>query len=241
MIKKITINFSISIFLFFSSFNILKTSIIFLFENISIRESFYLPNIYLDIDNDGTDDFVHKGIREGGSRYNDIFNNNIKMLKKLNFTQINNLYLRIKKIDINNTDYKTESEFISKLKLLAKEKHSFKKETAIYIPKNVNFFWNMSCDKHAVPFIATSITNLAMIFGLPEDDKRSCYGKDRDYGFNQLYLKQTPPLNYNLKNISSDNLCIEAINKNFKRIIEINLNSKNDIMFINHDCSKINN
>ena len=240
MIKKITIYLFISIFLFFSSLNILRASIKFLLENISIRESFYLPNIYLDLDNDGTDDFVHKGIREGGSRYNDIFNNNYTLLRNLNYKKINDLYFRIKKIDINNTDYKTESEFISKLTLLAQEKHSFKKETAIYIPKNVNFFWNMSCDKHAVPFIATSITNLAMIFGLPEDDKRSCYGKDRDYGFNQLYLMQTPPLNYNLKNISYENLCIEAKNKNFKRIIEINLNSKNDIIFINHDCSEIN-
>ncbi len=237
MIKKITIYLFISILFIFSLANILRSSTKFLLENISIRESFYLPNIYLDVDQDGTDDFVHKGIREGGSRYDDIFYKNHQLLRSLNLKKIKALYYKIKEIDLINSDYKLESEFISKLNILANESNSFKKDTAIYIPKNVNFFWDMSCDKHSVPFIVTSITNIAMIFGLPEDDKRSCYGKDRDYGFNQLYLMQTKPLKYNFKKIAPDVLCAEALNKNFKRIIEINLNSKNDIIFINHNCS----
>ena len=95
----------------------------------------------------------------------------------------------------------------------------------------------MSCDKHTPPFIITSITNIAMIFGLPEDKKRSCYPQG-DYGLNQLYLLQNQPLYYNFNKLSSDVICAEAINKKFKRIIEINLNSKNEIIFINHLCGK---
>jgi len=238
MTKKMTLYFFIFLFLFFSSINILRSSVTFFLENISIRESFYLTNIYLDVNKDGIDDFVHKGIKEGGSRYNDIFYKNFGLLKNLNFLEIKKLYSKIKKIDPSNTDFKLESDFVSKLIFLSNKSNSFKKESAIYIPKTMDFFWNMSCDTHAVPFIVTGITNIAMIFGLPEDNKTSCYGKKRDYGYNQLYLLQKKPFYYNFKKIPTDILCKEALNKNFKKIIEINLNSKNEIIFINHICKK---
>ena len=68
--------------------------------------------------------------------------------------------------------------------------NSIKKESALYIPKTLKVYWNLSCDTHMPPFVAPAIANMAMIEGMPlRDQKNSCYTHFYDYGYNTYRIR----------------------------------------------------
>ena len=137
-------------------------------------------------------------------------------------------------IDPLESNFAKEFQLLSLLKELGKHPNDFKRETALYVPKTLSTYWDISCDSHFAPFVAPAITNMAMIEGLPiRDQKTSCYTHFDDYGY----------MTYRIRGIKAEwmemdyeIICKKAKQKGFQRIIEINNNDIGDIISIFHEC-----
>jgi len=209
-------NFSVRTYIFFVVFviatffsikNALIVNIYFFLENISIRESFYYEN-----------DVNFKGTHEPGDRYFKILFKNISDLKSLNFNEIKKTLIKIKNLKIENTDYLLEYKLIEKLKELSNIPTSEKKFTAIYIPKNIDTYLNISCDRLMSPFLAPAISNIVMLDGLPLNNNNSCYGHLNEYGYPRYerYNKIA-----NLFHLKPKQLCDKAKKEGLKKVIEL--------------------
>ncbi len=219
--KKILVTLLIIFFLFSSTFNIIYSLITFVATNLSVRESFYFKN-----------DKNLKGTHSGGKLYVKTTKNYKIDIIQFNFQKLFNSFLSLSQIHIDNTNFKNEYQFINLLKIINKNDNKYKRSTAIYIPKNLDVYWNLSCDTHMIPFVIPAITNIAMIDGLPYK-KKSCYNHFLDYGYNTYYIRNKSQR----KKITENNMiCIIGKNKGFKRIIEINYNVTTKFQIIEHLC-----
>ena len=230
--RKFLFNLSNKIFIFlvliFISWTLLDNIFLksigkFFISNLVIRETFYLEN---NEKFKGTHD-------EAGERYLNTHQKYRKLLKTLKFKKIYEEIIRLKTINHIQTSYKEEFEIVSLLYKLSNEPQEYKKSSLIYISKNFDTFWNMSCDKHMTPLIVPAISNIAMIEGLPNVD-RSCYGKLRDSGYGE-YKKRN--INNNKIVLSTEELCKKTKKFGFKRVIEINKDQDNIIKQIIHECA----
>ena len=192
---------------FFAIKNALIVNIYFFLGNVSIRESFFYEN-----------DVNFKGTYEPGDRYFKILSKNISNIKNLNFKEIKNTLIQVKNLKIENTDYYLEYKLIEKLKELSKMPNAEKKLTAIYVPKSISSYWNISCDTHMVPFLVPAISNIAMIEGLPFKYISSCFSHKNEYGYLRYneYNKKT-----NLFHLKPSQLCDKAANEGLKTVIEL--------------------
>ena len=222
MIKKIIIYSFISLFLFSSAWNAYYSIISFIASNLSIRESFYFNN-----------DVNEKGTHWGGDNYRLTTRKHKLELVKFKFSDILNSFSKVSNIDPNNSNFKSEYQLIKLLYDIEKKSNSYKRETAIYIPKTLDTYWNLSCDSHMPPFVGPGITNMAMIEGLPMRDS-SCYTHFLDYGY----------FTYNLKGIKAEyiamtdvQICDAAKQEGFLRVIEITENEEGNIINITHECA----
>ena len=91
----------------------------------------------------------------------------------------------------------------------------------------------MSCDSHMPPFIVPGITGMAMIGGLPDLTKHSCYTHLLEYGFHHYYKNGKKA---ELSDMSYENICEMAKQEDFIRVIEITVNVKDEIIINTHNC-----
>ena len=204
--------------------NASTTILKFVGNNITIREAFYFEN-----------SISNKGTHKPGDHFLQSVKNNIKIIIYLQTNQIKNLYEKINKIDPKNTNFSKEYELVSLFYELSELPNFYKKQTALYIPKSIQTYWEMSCDTHMVPFISTAITNIAMINGLPDDNKESCFGHKLEYGYYNYYKKNKKFIsNY----MNHTELCKIANKNNFNRIIEIRKKNIDTFFSYIHECKK---
>ena len=224
MIKKISIYASVLYVLLFASFNIAKVIVGYFTANVTIRESFYFDN-----------NRNQKGTHSGGENYRLKDNEHKYEVLKLKFSDIISSISGLSKIDPQNSNFNKEYEIVSLLYKLSENSHGFKKETAIYIPKDLDAYWDMSCDTHMAPFIAPAIANMAMIEGLPmlNDGRESCYTHLLEYGYNRYYQvgKKAQYIQ-----MTRDEICERAKKEGFVRVIEITENDEVGIVTITHEC-----
>ena len=143
-------------------------------------------------------------------------------------------FSNVSDIDPLESNFAKEFQLLSLLKEIETHPNDFKRETALYVPKTLSTYWDISCDSHFAPFVAPAITNMAMIEGLPiRDQKTSCYTHFDDYGY----------MTYRIRGIKAEwmemdyeIICKKAKQKGFQRIIEINNNDIGDIISIFHEC-----
>ena len=212
-----------SIFVLSALSNFSYALITFIATNLSIRESFYFTN-----------DVSKKGTHSGGDYYILRTRENKYSLISLNFMKIVETFSDVSDIDPLESNFAKEFQLLSLLMELGKHPNDFKRETALYVPKTLSTYWDISCDSHFAPFVAPAITNMAMIEGLPiRDQKTSCYTHFDDYGY----------LTYRIRGIKAEwmemdyeKICQKAIQKGFQRIIEINKNDLGDFISIFHEC-----
>ncbi len=201
--------------------NISYSAVTFIATNLSIRESFNLDN---NINN--------KGTHSGGSRY--IINTRkIKyLLIKADLIKVFNAFANTSNIDPITSKYASEYKIINLLKYIDKYDGYYKKYTALYVPKSITAYWDLSCDSHFAPFVATSITNIALIDGLPLR-KYSCYRKYINYGYSTYYINNIKAAE---KRIPKKILCSKAVKYKFKRVIEIAESKLGNYSTITHEC-----
>ena len=135
-------------------------------------------------------------------------------------------------IDPLESNFAKEFQLLSLLKELEKQPNDFKRETALYVPKTLSTYWDISCDSHFPPFVAPAVTNMAMIEGLPVR-KNSCYRHFKEYGYYTYNLKG---IKAESKELDQEMICKKARQNGFKRIIEINENNFGEIISIYHEC-----
>lgn len=217
MIKRsilLFISFCIAIALLY---NISHSIALFLASNLAVRESFYLTNeVHLKRSN-------YCGMIESYS-------------KKFRHFQLSDIYrswVRLKDNDFATTNYKKEHQIVSVLSALSRRPLSFKKETALYIPKTMSSYWNMTCDSHAAPLIAPAITAMAMIEGLPFE-RATCYTHLLEHGYNSYYLVNKKPTYLTM---TPAQICRKARQGGFMRVIEITNDSKSQLITNMYDCS----
>ena len=208
--------------IFISLKNISITALKFYSSNIAIRLTFLDNN---ELQNNGTHD--------GGKKYWQKVMNIAKTTLNFDFSEERQTYTKISRINPNQSNFKHEYQIINILFDLSKISKESKKETLIYIPKSLKEYWEMSCDTHMTPFIATSIANIAMIEGLPFFKKQSCYGHKLEYGYNEYFKQDKFASDYDL---SIEQICTKAKKINFSKIIELK-KRKEKIVKITHNCT----
>ena len=232
-LKKLTFYFILLLIILFSVRNYFSTTSQFFFSNLSIRDGFnYENNSFFDANNDGKLDFVKKGSHEGGQEYFERIYEYIDYLKDFDFNKIYSLFLNLKDVDINHSQFRKEYDLIMLLKKYSKINKINKQKLWIHIPKSNSVFWNISCDKVMIPLIVPAISNIAMIEGIPIV-KDSCYGDRYGVGF-QEYKNRN--LIGNSKILSTNELCKKAKRLSFKRVIEIRKDQNNFVKHIVHEC-----
>jgi len=226
MLKKIIVYSSIFFLLLSSTFIIFRSILQYTTDNLVIRNSFYFVN---DVNQKGT----HWGFYAQGLLS---YNQYKRLLFKLNLIDYVKAFSLIDQIDPTASNFIKEFEIISILYELSKKSLLFKRETAIFIPKKLDIFWNITCDSHMPPFIVPGITGMAMIGGLPDLSKHSCYTHLLEYGFYYYYKKGKKA---ELFDKSYENICEIAKQEDFIRVIEITVNVEDEIIINTHNCEEV--
>jgi hypothetical protein len=225
IVKKIIKYSLLSIFVISAIWNYYYSVISFIATNLSVRQSFYFTN-----------DVNKKGTHSGGDTYANITRKHKLDLLSFNYTQVLQSYLALKHLDPQKTNFSKEYSLIQLLYDLSSLSGPYKKETAVYIPKTFDVYWNLSCDTHMPPFVAPAITNMAMIEGLPiRDQKKSCYTHFDNYGYITYRIRG---IKANKIEMNHEEICQKAKSKGFVRIIEINENAEGKIFPIYHECNE---
>jgi len=188
-----------------------------------VRQSYYFPN---HVNN--------KGTHRGGETYRMTNRKHKLELVKFNYSNVLESFLKLYHIDPSYINYSQEYELINLLYELSILPNSLKRESALYIPKTMDIYWNLSCDTHMPPFVAPAITNMAMIEGLPlRDPKNSCYTHFINYGYITYLIRG---IKAKWIEMDHEKICQKAKLAGFKRIIEINENKNGEIITIYHEC-----
>ena len=227
--KKIIFDFKSFLFLililipiYYSTKHTLISSSKFILSNITIRESFLYPN-----------DINFKGTHAPGKRFINLLMNNYYNFKTMNIAEIIKTLKKIRNINIMETDYFLEYELIKTLNNLSKLSIKEKKYTAVYIPKNIKTYWNLSCDTLMTPFVAPAIANMVMLRGLPINNIESCYGHRREYGYARYKeYKKNPEINH----LNPEDLCQIAKKEGLIRVIEL-VKSNNKYNYKIYNCN----
>ena len=210
------------LFLVSSTWNAYYSIISFIASNLSIRESFSFTN-----------DVYQKGTHWGGDNYYLTARKYKLDFVKLNFSDIISSFSRVSNIDPLKSNFNKEYQLISLLYDLEKKSNAYKRESLLYIPKTLDYYWDLSCDTHMPPFVAPAITNVAMIEGLPMRDS-SCYTHFLDYGYATYNLlgKRAEFLD-----MTREQICERAKQEGFLRVIEITKNDEGNITTITYECA----
>ena len=212
----------VSLIIYTSAINIYRSVILYVASNIAIREEFYSPN-----------NVSVKGTHWGGQDFLESVSRNVAVLRRPWRNRIMNIINEVRFISPLTSNFVDEYNIIQMLYELSKKSNSFRKETAIYIPKTLTAYWDMSCDTHMTPFIVPSISNMAMIEGLPFNEEETCYTHTLDYGYTRYYLHGKKAQYQNMK---KKQICKRAKVDGFNRVIEITKDSKGNIIKITHEC-----
>ena len=84
-----------------------------------------------------------------------------------------------------------------------------------------------------IPFIATAITNISLVNGIPDINEKSCFGHNLEYGYFNYYKK----LNFlvDKEYISPKEICDKDLGIKFQRVIEIR--EQNSVFYFkDHSC-----
>ena len=221
VIKKLMLCAFLPLFILSALYNAYYSIISFIATNLSVRESFYFTN---DVNN--------KGTHWGGDKYRLTTRRHKLDLAQFRYTNVLKSFKKLNHINPLNSNFSKEYRLITLLYNIGKLSNSYKKETALYIPKTLEVYWNLSCDSHMPPFVAPAIANMAMIEGMPIRNN-SCYTHFTDYGFNTYYIRG---IKAEWMEMVHGKICQKAKQKGFKRIIEINENKMGEIISIYHEC-----
>ena len=221
MIKKLMLYAFLPLFMLSALWNSYYAIISFIATNLSVRESFYFAN---DVNN--------KGTHWGGDKYRLTTRRHKLDLAQFRYTNVLKSFKKLNHINPLKSNFSKEYLLITLLYNIDKLSNTYKKETALYIPKTLEVYWNLSCDSHMPPFVAPAIANMAMIEGMPIR-KNSCYTHFTDYGFNTYYIRG---IKAEWMEMVHSKICQKAKQKGFKRIIEINENKMGEIISIYHEC-----
>jgi len=221
--KKIIIYLTLLILITLSMLEISRAIFNYISQNFTIRESFYFVN---DVNQKGTHWGAYKQFYPSYKKYK-------HMVINFKLTELLTSFSRVMNVNPANSNFKKEYELVTMLYDLSEKSQLFKRETAIYIPKTLDIYWDISCDSHMPPFIAPGITGMAMIEGLPFLDKNSCYTHLLEYGYADYYSagKQAEYIE-----MSRDEICERAKKEGFVRVIEITENNEVGIVTITHEC-----
>ncbi len=223
MIKKIITYIILPIVILSSAWNAYFSIISYISSNLTIRESFSFIN-----------DVTQKGTHWGGANYLAKAKKHKFELLKQQYSNILHSFSMLSQFDPDSSNFVKEYELISLLFDIGKESNAYKRETALYIPKTFDVYWDLSCDSHMPPFVAPAITNMAMIEGLPMKKDSSCYTHYLDYGYSTYYLlgKKAEYLA-----MTGEQICDRAKQEGFLRVIEITENEEGNIINITHECA----
>ena len=221
VIKKLILYAFLPLFILSALWNSYYSIISFIATNLSVRESFYFAN---DVNN--------KGTHWGGDKYRLTTRRHKLDLAQFRYTNVLKSFKKLNHINPLNSNFSKEYRLIALLYNIGKLSNSYKKETALYIPKTLEVYWNLSCDSHMPPFVAPAIANMAMIEGMPIR-KNSCYTHFTDHGFNTYYIRG---IKAEWMEMVHGKICQKAKQQGFKRIIEINENKMGEIISIYHEC-----
>ena len=221
MIRKIITYIILPLVIVSSIWNAYYSIISFIASNLSIRESFSFTN-----------DVYQKGTHWGGDNYRLTARKYKLDFVKLNFSDIISSFSRVSNIDPLKSNFNKEYQLISLLYDLEKKSNAYKRESLLYIPKTLDYYWDLSCDTHMPPFVAPAITNIAMIEGLPMRDS-SCYTHFLDYGYYTYDLLGIKP---EYITMTHDQICDRAKLEGLFRVIEITENDEGGIVTITHEC-----
>ena len=222
--KKIKIYFFIIIFIVISLLslkNILHVTTSSFAQNISIRDNLLVDN-----------DYSLKGTHGISSEFFfSLRKNNMIMIATLNFKEF------IKKIKLYRTrhtnTYANEINILNLLVNLSFKNHKFRKESLIFIPRNVDNFWKLSCDTHMPPLLVPSFSNIAAVYSLPDLDIESCFGHLTEYGYYKYYLEGKVFTN-KLPNLT----CNDIDTKKYVRLLILNQISNSSYQFKEINCIK---
>ena len=211
----------IPLFIFSALWNAYYSIISYISTNISIRESFYFTN-----------DVEQKGTHWGGEKFRLSTRKHKLNIAQFKFGEIYKTFTDIGLVDPLKSNFSKEYKLITHLYNISKLSNQYKKNTALYIPKTLDVYWNLSCDSHMPPFVAPAITNMAMIEGMPMR-KKSCYSHFTDHGYNTYHIRGIVA---EWKEMNHVKICHKAKRKGFNRIIEINENDIGEFISIYHEC-----
>lgn len=147
-----------------------------------------------------------------------------------NFTiPLNNVIslLRHNQKDVNISQYRL-SFIVNTLSEIAKMPIDKKKKTLLWIPKSNQEYWNSMTNCRAIPFIAPSLTGIAMLDGvLPEN----C--QELNYGYSVYKNRKYTPLS---PNPDQNELCRATLERGFSQLIILKSNQENTIEQIKLQC-----
>ena len=221
VIKKSLLYAFLPLFILSALWNSYYSIISFIATNLSVRESFYFAN---EVNN--------KGTHWGGDKYRLTTRQHKIDLAQFRYANALKSFKTLNHINPLESNFSKEYELIALLYNISELSNSYKKETALYIPKTLEVYWNLSCDSHMPPFVAPAIANIAMIEGMPIS-KNSCYTHFTDHSFNSYYIRG---IKAEWLEMTHGIICQKAKQNGFKRIIEINENKMGEIISIYHEC-----
>ena len=227
MIKIITYSLFI-VFILSAVWNAYYTIISYISSNITIRESFIFDN-----------KVTKKGTHWGADTYYSTNRKHKISLIKFDYSSIFDSFINIHKKLPDYSNYKEEADLISLLLKLSQNSTINKRDTALYIPKTIDTYWNLSCDSHMPPFVGPAVANYVMIEGLPLRDRNtSCYSHFESYGY-QTYELLGRKAQYIEMNHSE--ICLHAKKRGFSKIIQIGRNNEGGFLIKHHKCVDMEN
>ena len=221
IIKKLIIYALMPLFILSSLWNAYYSIISYIATNLSIRESFYFTN-----------DVNIKGTHWGGEKYRMATRKHKLDLAQFKYGNVFKSYMNISHLNPLNSNFSKEYKLITLLSSFSKLSNQYKRNTALYIPKTLDVYWNLSCDSHMPPFVAPAIAYIAMIEGMPLK-RNSCYSHFTDHGYNTYYLRGIVAKWMEMDHVK---ICLKAKRNGFNRIIEINENGMGELISIYHEC-----
>jgi len=208
------------ILIFFAIKNILQVTIQFQASNITINQSFNNQNT-----------ISKKGTHEGGETYLNNLRHNMYLISRLKINEIYQIYINLKNSNIENSNFYKEYEIINLIYELSKLPN--KKHSMVYIRNDLDEFWDISCDSHLASFIVPAIANISMIRGLPNLEKKSCFGHKLEYG-HFLYYNNGNSFETNI--LEKKYLCKILKDQGMKFLIYLDYDFQGKITYFRYRC-----
>ena len=220
-IKKYIFLLFLFLFIILCFKNLMLVTVSAFAQNLSIRDNLLEDN-----------NFSLKGTHDNAT---DLFFN----LRKKNMIMLATLDIKqfVRKINLYRShkfnNFNTEINILNSLNDLSFKNQRFRKESLIFIPRNIDNFWRLSCDTHMMPLLIPAISNIASIGSMPDLDLVSCFGHLQEYGYYKYYLN-----NKNFNKSQTYPSCEDLDNPKYLRILILKQLPNSSYQFKEINCIK---